>query len=413
MSEPADHLDAKEATEARLCAYLEGTLLPTERVEIERHLLANPQHKRLLAELATTREWTRMLPFENVPIDLAEAFQGQVERSLLLDDAEDRGTQVRRWPQVMLIAATVVITLGLGTLIWTMLPGRGLAPLAGKYAAATRPEVMDSDPPPLAVAPIGEPPAPAGTAVASVGGRRPAAKEMVAVTANSAPARKMFLTVTTDRPDEVVRETQMFFSRNNVLAESSAVEIADATPTGDPGNSGGGGGGVNQIRNNSASNVAPRMTVAQTMRSAERELVFRRVSRSAVAGLRAELSVADPKRTVTETADPSQDLKKGQLLTVTVPELVGPGIEKTNVVSVAADGTISLPMIDPVPAEGMTAAALATSIADKYKQANLIPKATVSVKPTTAPAAKADEATTQPADDRPVDLVVRVQPATP
>jgi len=46
------------------------------------------------------------------------------------------------------------------------------------------------------------------------------------------------------------------------------------------------------------------------------------------------------------TAPPGA-VAKGQTLTVTVPQLVGPGIEKTNVVKVAEDGTIALPMIDP------------------------------------------------------------------
>ena len=77
MSDPKDHLDPKEATEAKLCAYLEGELAPAERAEIEQHLAANPQHRQLLSDLARTREWVRSIPSENSPVDLAEMFLGR------------------------------------------------------------------------------------------------------------------------------------------------------------------------------------------------------------------------------------------------------------------------------------------------------------------------------------------------
>jgi hypothetical protein len=127
-------------------------------------------------------------------------------------------------------------------------------------------------------------------------------------------------------------------------------------------------------------------------------------------------------------------ITKGQSLTVTVPQLVGPGIEKTNLVKVADDGTINLPMLDPLAAAGTSRAELQTRIAAKYREANLIPAATVTVvvnapatqpatrpssvtaAPTTMPAASQPAAittaTTQPAmvDDK-VDVVVYVQQA--
>jgi anti-sigma factor RsiW len=71
MTDPISNIDPKEATEAKLCAYLEGELSPSERTEIEQHLAANPQHRQLLADLAKTREWMRSIPAESAPFDLA------------------------------------------------------------------------------------------------------------------------------------------------------------------------------------------------------------------------------------------------------------------------------------------------------------------------------------------------------
>ncbi|HSV15556.1 MAG TPA: polysaccharide biosynthesis/export family protein [Tepidisphaeraceae bacterium] len=82
-------------------------------------------------------------------------------------------------------------------------------------------------------------------------------------------------------------------------------------------------------------------------------------------------------------------------LTVTVPQLVGPGVEKTNTVKVAEDGTINLPMLEPVPAAGRTPAELERQIGKQYADAKLIANPTVTV--TRAPATPA----TQPVMDLP------------
>ena len=41
----------QEIIESKLCAYIDGELDPEGRAEIERHLEANPQHRRLLESL--------------------------------------------------------------------------------------------------------------------------------------------------------------------------------------------------------------------------------------------------------------------------------------------------------------------------------------------------------------------------
>ena len=46
----------QEIIEAKLCAYIDGDLDPEGRAEIEKHLEANPQHRRLLESLKATRD---------------------------------------------------------------------------------------------------------------------------------------------------------------------------------------------------------------------------------------------------------------------------------------------------------------------------------------------------------------------
>ena len=105
-------------------------------------------------------------------------------------------------------------------------------------------------------------------------------------------------------------------------------------------------------------------------------------------------------------------IARGQTLTITIPQLVGPGIEKTNVVKVADDGTITLPMIDPLQANGTMPEELQRRITDKYREANLIREATVSVAvaappASTQPLAAALRASTQPATQPLRDLAMK------
>ena len=124
MSDSPNNIDPKEATEAKLCAYLEGELTPAERAEIEKYLDANPQHRKLLGELSKTREFVGLLPRESAPSEIAEAFHGHVERAMLLDGSADGESVVRlnRWPQFMLAAAIVVLAGGLGVVVYFTLP---------------------------------------------------------------------------------------------------------------------------------------------------------------------------------------------------------------------------------------------------------------------------------------------------
>ena len=72
-------------SEEMLSAYIDGELDAEGRTEIEKHLDANPQHRRLLESLKATRDLIKWLPREPAPPELAETLNGQLERSVLLD----------------------------------------------------------------------------------------------------------------------------------------------------------------------------------------------------------------------------------------------------------------------------------------------------------------------------------------
>src|SRR5919112_6189795 len=112
-----------ENIEAKLCAYVEGDLDEAGRVEIERHLEQNPNHRRLLAELAATRDLLRYLPREQAPADLAETFNAHLERSALLDapgHSESSGPAIRAnlLPRLLGLAAILVLGVGLAGIVY-------------------------------------------------------------------------------------------------------------------------------------------------------------------------------------------------------------------------------------------------------------------------------------------------------
>src|SRR2546423_1754428 len=111
----------QENIEAQLCAYVDGELDANGRAEIEKHLAENPQHQKLIADLLKTRQVLRALPREKAPDDIAENLQQQLERSVLLAEIDDEAGASRRRivrPQIWLAAAIVLLTVGLGTVIY-------------------------------------------------------------------------------------------------------------------------------------------------------------------------------------------------------------------------------------------------------------------------------------------------------
>jgi polysaccharide export outer membrane protein len=70
---------------------------------------------------------------------------------------------------------------------------------------------------------------------------------------------------------------------------------------------------------------------------------------------------------------------KNDLLSISITDLVGPGIETVKQARVSESGNISLPLVGQVRAEGLTEAQLETEIQRAYREANLMPNAQVSV----------------------------------
>ena len=83
-----------ENIEAKLAAYVDGELDAADRAEIEQHLAANPQHRKLIEELREARQCLRELPREQAPPEIAEMLTPGV--GLGMQAAEARQAAGRR-----------------------------------------------------------------------------------------------------------------------------------------------------------------------------------------------------------------------------------------------------------------------------------------------------------------------------
>jgi hypothetical protein len=114
-----------ENIEALLCAYIEGDLDDAARAQIEQHLAAHPQHRKLIAELTQTRDMVRGLPRADAPREIAETLLGHLERSVLLGDTPSplslTKAPANRRAQVFALAAAILLTIGLGAVVYVVL----------------------------------------------------------------------------------------------------------------------------------------------------------------------------------------------------------------------------------------------------------------------------------------------------
>lgn len=247
-----------ETIEARLCAYVEGSLDEAERAEIERHLELHPNHRRLLAELAAQRDWLQHLPREEAPADLAEAIESRSERAALLD-AGTRSTSAARWstfgPRTWLAAAVVILAAGLGVLVYVTVPTRqaarrySMGPTSSERLATqprgdeeTRPELLSETTPP---APDATPPRPAEPAIADRESiKRGVSLEMPRPERAPLPSAATPTPMASVEPDRVVLVVQAqdlqaahgqvlaFFSRNNLeWNDATELTLAEAPTT--------------------------------------------------------------------------------------------------------------------------------------------------------------------------------------
>jgi hypothetical protein len=121
MGQNAEHIEAK------LAMYVDGALDEAGKAEIEKHLAANPQHRRLLEELMLTRSWVRQLPRASMPPELSESLQSQLERSVLLDERTNTEAvaRINRWPQYVAAAAILLLAVGLVSVVYFVVAPTG------------------------------------------------------------------------------------------------------------------------------------------------------------------------------------------------------------------------------------------------------------------------------------------------
>jgi hypothetical protein len=478
-------IGAEEATEANLCAYLEGTLPPAERAQIEAYLVANPQHRNLLNELATTRQWLTALPRQPAPPEIAETFQQQMERSMLLDDmdASSEGTTpLNRWPQRLLIAALVLLAAGLGLVVYLALPANGptATKLAGNMASPAAglpqppfpplqapamlagpvvrsptttpgPLAMSMSPaasavmtPAMVAAPVTQP-----SSLAMQSTLAASSAEFSSLSPTGAQARWVVISTSTTQPAAMAERIRSFLDANQVAYGAGQSSRAGLPPQ----------LALSNVEMNQASGMASNSQQTATTQQLSTATVFaggsqvdpsqslsanfagqRQSTQVGEAGnafmaqnapadlparLRAALLQQFPHDRITLTDQPASliggdrnaatmpgdrleaPLSAGQMLTVTVDQLAGPGIEKTNSLRVGGDGTIALPMmIEPLPAAGKTPAQLEQAIAQRYRDASLIANPTVHVSAASQPAQAVAELA-----DRSRGSVIASQPA--
>jgi polysaccharide export outer membrane protein len=102
-----------------------------------------------------------------------------------------------------------------------------------------------------------------------------------------------------------------------------------------------------------------------------------------------DTGIEEPNEQFAQASDPKPEdlvadnkdyvIGKNDLLSISITDLVAPGVETVKQARVSESGNISLPLIQPVKAEGLTEAQLEVAIGRAYRDAALMPNAQVSV----------------------------------
>src|SRR5258706_7257991 len=138
---------SEEENFEKLEAYIDGVLDAGGQMEVERLMAANPQLRAMVSDLTRGRQMLMALPRVAAPADVAETFQGHLERAALLGDSDSEEVasplRIHRWPQFMSIAAMLLLAVGLFAVIYQILPKNGSKSSVAIKESGSRPRTAD------------------------------------------------------------------------------------------------------------------------------------------------------------------------------------------------------------------------------------------------------------------------------
>ncbi|HPD31519.1 MAG TPA: hypothetical protein PLL20_16125 [Phycisphaerae bacterium] len=116
--------ERREYLEMQLSAYLDGELTPQEQAEVEAWLAADPEARRLLAQLRATVEAVQSLPRARASEELLGNLRTRLERKALLDAPGPAEVVTRTptpsWGKWVAAAAVIALTVTAGYFTWTL-----------------------------------------------------------------------------------------------------------------------------------------------------------------------------------------------------------------------------------------------------------------------------------------------------
>ena len=121
--------DKHEELGPLLSAYLDGELTEAQIAKVQKRLAADPQARQQLAELREVTAWLGDVPRAQAPRGLAVNIQQGLERDLLLGEAHALGdldgARHLRLRRFLAAAAMIALAIGLGAMVYVVLPQNG------------------------------------------------------------------------------------------------------------------------------------------------------------------------------------------------------------------------------------------------------------------------------------------------
>jgi protein involved in polysaccharide export with SLBB domain len=129
-----------ERIEADLAAYVDGDLSPSASGEIEQMIARSPRYRQMVAEMRQAKRWMTSLPPVAPPpgsLEQADPTMMRLERESLLGEPVSTGFSRFLTPNILGIAASLVVLLTLGISVVYLLPGDD-----GRQAVEDMPAIM-------------------------------------------------------------------------------------------------------------------------------------------------------------------------------------------------------------------------------------------------------------------------------